>query len=1058
MGIYNLLLSLPLIFYSFTGITPPLQEIIGKSAPDELIPVNLIMKDQVDYKSLREEVQSLPTEERRRIVIETAKNKVLETQGTILNFLKSMEKEGKVKDIRILFLINGINFKATKDVILELHQRFPEIRSLDWDEPIKLEEVLDIPPKDLERLRREMLGKVEPPPPDDIAWGVVRINAPLVWNMGYTGQGVIIANIDTGVNYYHVDLNDHIWVNPGEDIDGDGVVWDSDDLNGIDDDGNGYVDDLIGWDFYSNDNNPIDSDGHGSNTAGIMVGDGTAGQQTGVAPDALLMCIRQGGSESNWWLANEYAVMNGAHVISSSMSLKFGWHQPDYASWRQLMEATLAAGVIRANSIGNQGDQQGTHPIPWNIACPGNVPPPWLHPDQTLIGGVAAVMGCGAVDENDVIKYYSGRGPSAWEDINAYYPSYPHPIPPEYWDYPYDNGNYMGLLKPDVCAPTDVPTIDPFNNYGYDPSFGGTSAATPHLGGAMALLKSINPSVVSPELISEALQMTAVDLGSPGKDNTYGAGRIDVYEAALYVLTHMGDPGDPMPPESLSAYSDYTTPSQIHLSWMDPTTYFSGDPLNGDLAGIRIYNADDSTFIASVGAGVEEYWVSGLTDGVFYRFYLVAYTIDDSTSPPSQVAGWYAGGHPVPSSPTNLSAYSDSTMPTSVLITWNDPTTQVDGTPLDDLDHINIYDADADTLVTQVPAGVEQVLISGLIEGLLYRFYATAVDNESPPNESSPSNVDAAIPGGEPGGDYLVYDPDPDHSSGPIIDSLLSSLGFLGVYTTNLSSYLDFLSNFSSLWVTVGIYPNNFILDNGSPEAQAIAQYIQNGGNCYLEGGDVWYWDPLYAGGYNFGPLFGISPASDGTSDLGPVQGLSGTFTESMYFNYSGENNYIDHIDPTSGAFQIFRNVSPVYSCGVAYDQGNYRTVGTSFELGGLVDGSGISRRDTLIKRIMDFFGVLSFIPGDVNGDGLINPADLSYLSNYLFFAGPEPIPLLAGDSNGDCIVNGADLSYLANYIFFGGPAPQSCTGFSYKTPGKIGIEKRSRTLKKVFKIQMESR
>jgi hypothetical protein len=73
-------------------------------------------------------------------------------------------------------------------------------------------------------------------------------------------------------------------------------------------------------------------------------------------------------------------------------------------------------------------------------------------------------------------------------------------------------------------------------------------------------------------------------------------------------------------------------------------------------------------------------------------------------------------------------------------------------------------------------------------------------------------------------------------------------------------------------------------------------------------------------------------------------------------------------------------------------------------------------------------FYLVSFIPGDANGDGVVNPADITYLANYLFGSGPPPQPLLSGDTNGDCEVNQVDLSYLANYLFFAGPAPQTCS------------------------------
>ncbi len=959
-------------WWNFEGITVPLQEKLKTSKPDELVPVNLVLKEQVNYSQLTNsfKMNHVPRKERRIRVIEYAREfNASHHQSEIVSFLKSRKRLGKVGRMHAYILINAISFEATPDVIQEVYKKYKDyIRSIDYDEPGPIETLFDdgrntvkVDKNNPEKHNAERLMKSSgftPVTPDQVAWGVQRIRAPELWDMGITGQGVVIANLDTGTNYNHVDLHDHIWVNPGEDLDHDGVVMDPDDINGVDDDGNGYVDDLIGWDFLGNDNDPMDEDGHGSHTAGIMVGDGTAGQHTGVAPDALLMVVRTGLPESNMLQAAEYAVLAGADVISSSLSLKFGWHQPDYATWRQEMEATLAAGVIRANSIGNQGDDLTTHPIPWNIACPGNVPPPWLHPDQTLIGGLAAVLGCGAVDQNDVIKYYSGYGPAAWENIQQYFPSYPHSIPPEYWDYPYDNGNYMGLLKPDVCAPTDVPTTSSSNNTGYYNSFGGTSAATPHLGGSMALLLSVDPNGITPDMLAEALMMGAVDLGPPGKDNRYGAGRLDLVESYYYLLSLLSDSLDPNPPESLTAYSDYTMPTSIHLTWIDPMFYYGGDPLGNDLAGIRIYNADDSTLIADVAPGVEEYTVTGLVDGNFYRFYAVAYTIYDSTSRSSNVASWYAGGHPVPAPPESLTAYSDSTMPTSITLTWNDPTTQLDGTPLDDLAGIRVYDAEADTPIAEVQPGVETYTVTDLTQGSLYRFVVKAFDNETPEHESPASNEASMFAGGAPSGDYLIWDPDPNHSSAPIVDSLLSSLGLNGVYTTTLTNFIDFLDNFGSIWIFVGIYSNNYIIESSSPEATAIANYIENGGNAYLEGGDVWYYDPG-VGGYDFGPLFGINPQSDGSGDLQLVQGISGTFTEGMQFYYNGENNWIDHIQPaTSSAFSIFSNQSPFYYCGVANDT-THKTVGLSFEIGGLSPQGQYTLRD-LIEQISIFFGILT--------------------------------------------------------------------------------------------------
>lgn len=212
------------------------------------------------------------------------------------------------------------------------------------------------------------------------------------------------------------------------------------------------------------------------------------------------------------------------------------------------------------------------------------------------------------------------------------------------------------------------------------------------------------------------------------------------------------------------------------------------------------------------------------------------------------------------------------------------------------------------------------------------------------------------------GGDYIIWDPDETPSSGPLLDSLLKMRGFTGIYTADLSPYADFLINFGALFVCVGIYPHNHVIDEGSPEAQAIVNYLNSGGRVYLEGGDVWYYDPL-TGGFNFNPYFGITPIEDGSGDLSTVNGMEGTFTSNMSFYYNGENSWIDHIEASGTGFNIFSNSNPFYYCGVANvasgtGGAEYRTVGLSFEFAGLQDGTPPSTKDALLDSIVAFFGL----------------------------------------------------------------------------------------------------
>ena len=129
----------------------------------------------------------------------------------------------------------------------------------------------------------------------------------------------------------------------------------------------------------------------------------------------------------------------------------------------------------------------------------------------------------GATDENDVPRYYSSVGPITWESIIGFL------------DYAYSGGTKQGLIKPDVCGPSEVPSTS-MDGMSYTASFGGTSSATPHIGGVMALLLSAKPDLTPVQAI-QALQYTASSVESTF-NNKCGAGRVDAAAALEYVLKH----------------------------------------------------------------------------------------------------------------------------------------------------------------------------------------------------------------------------------------------------------------------------------------------------------------------------------------------------------------------------------------------------------------------------------------------------------------------------------------------------------------------------------------
>jgi serine protease AprX len=327
----------------------------------------------------------------------------------------------------------------------------------------------------------------------------------------------------------------------GEDANHNGmtIIWgsgttsafDAGDINGIDDDGNGKVDDLIGWDFTTGNYN-ITTASHGSATLGHVIGDGTGGTSTGVSPLAKCILMRNASGYTQQILTFQYALQMGADVVTSSLSFKWYFSpKPDYSLVRLTTDISLAGGMVHANSTSNDGNTVG---IPLNISSAGCNPAPWRHPDQLKIGGLSGVIGVGNVScSNDIIASTSPYGPTLWGNWALWNSgSWPYTIAAGHSDYPYSRvapvevPDSMGLLKPDLSAPGENSTstyVSSGSGYG---TFGGTSSATPHTAGALALMLSINPEML-PADVDRVLELTAIEKGDPGKDYRYGAGRID---------------------------------------------------------------------------------------------------------------------------------------------------------------------------------------------------------------------------------------------------------------------------------------------------------------------------------------------------------------------------------------------------------------------------------------------------------------------------------------------------------------------------------------------------
>jgi subtilisin family serine protease len=195
-------------------------------------------------------------------------------------------------------------------------------------------------------------------------WDSDLMNVAPVWAEGYTGQGIVVAVLDTGVDRHHSDLSDNIWRNEDEIAN-----------NGIDDDGNGYIDDVYGWNFSQKNNNTLDIKGHGTHIAGTIAGVKNHFGVTGVAHNAKIMPVkvlndRGAGDWSSVANGIRYAVNNGARVINLSLGGMLGngelQNAIKYASDRGAI-VVMAAG----NSGGTTPQYPAAYALNWGLAVGG---------------------------------------------------------------------------------------------------------------------------------------------------------------------------------------------------------------------------------------------------------------------------------------------------------------------------------------------------------------------------------------------------------------------------------------------------------------------------------------------------------------------------------------------------------------------------------------------------------------------------------------------------------------------------------------------------------------
>jgi serine protease AprX len=440
----------------------------------------VVLADQADLSP----AANLPTKaEKGRFVYQTLREKAQSTQGPILEWLRERNIEHQS-----FYIVNAILVKGTREIASALAARH-DVARVEGNPHIQNH----LPqPEAVDEGRPESRG---PGTPATIEPGIQYTHAPDVWALGFMGEGIVVASADTGVRWTHNALKPHYRGWDGQNADHDYNWHDS-------------IHDSVGNPCGNDSPEPCDDFAHGSHTTGTMIGDDGAGNQIGMAPGAKWIGCRNMDANfgtparyiecMEWFLAPTRIGGGDPDPTKAPDITNNSWECPpsegcSFDTLQAAVEAQAAAGIMMVSAAQNSGP-----------GCSTVQNPPGIY-EATYTAG-ALTTG------TDLIAGFSSRGP-----VTA---------------------NGSNRIKPDITAPgtgTRSSTNASDNSYA---NFSGTSMATPHIAGAIALLWNAIPSLRHQLSDSrEALNNSAVhisstlcgDAGPP--NNVYGWGRVDILAA-----------------------------------------------------------------------------------------------------------------------------------------------------------------------------------------------------------------------------------------------------------------------------------------------------------------------------------------------------------------------------------------------------------------------------------------------------------------------------------------------------------------------------------------------
>jgi serine protease AprX len=415
-----------------------------------------------------------------RYVYNTLLNKARTTQGPIVQWLRERNLE-----YQSFYIVNVILVKGTREVVAALAAR-PDVARIEGNP--RIQNQLPQP---------EVTGEAPASGarPQTIEQGIQYTHAPDVWALGFRGEGITVASADTGVRWTHNALKPHYRGWDGQNADHDYNWHDS-------------IHDSVGNVCGNNSPEPCDDLGHGSHTTGTMIGDDGAGNQIGMAPGAKWIGCRNMDANTGtparyiecmqWFLAPTRIDGSDPDPTKAPDITNNSWECPasegcSFDTLQAAVEAQAAAGIMMCSAAQNSGP-----------GCSTVQNPPGIYEATYSVGAL--------VNGSDTIAGFSSRGPVTVDGSNR--------------------------IKPDITAPgTNVRSSTNGSDSSYA-SFQGTSMATPHIAGAIALLWNAIPSLRHQltqsrnTLNTSAVHVASAACGDAGPpNNVYGWGRVDILAA-----------------------------------------------------------------------------------------------------------------------------------------------------------------------------------------------------------------------------------------------------------------------------------------------------------------------------------------------------------------------------------------------------------------------------------------------------------------------------------------------------------------------------------------------